>query len=91
MCQYYDVYCLLENEDVLGFIGTAEYEAHKIRRFPAKDLAVPIPENDAFLLKDPEVRADFEKRYTSTKALYYKGQSDFDALLDKIGKHLDTL
>ena len=42
MRHYYDVYCLLEHPEVIGFIGTESYHAHKAERFPAADLAIPI-------------------------------------------------
>jgi hypothetical protein len=29
MRHYYDVYCLLQDKDVLAFIGTPEYKSHK--------------------------------------------------------------
>jgi hypothetical protein len=91
MRQYYDVYCLLENKDVLNFIGTPEYEEHKQKRFPARDREISIAKNEAFLLTDPAIRADFKQRYASTKALYYKGQPEFESLLERIGQHLDKL
>jgi hypothetical protein len=91
MRQYYDVYCLLENEMVKNFIGTPEYEAHKIDRFPSKDLAIPIAENRAFLLDDADFRSSFSKRYEDTAALYYRGQPDFDLLLERIHDNLKNL
>lgn len=91
MRQYYDVFCLLENQEVLKFIGTAEYKAHKEKRFPGADLAIPIAENEAFLLKTPELRSDFKKRYTETAALYYNGQPDFEALLSRILEYSNIL
>jgi hypothetical protein len=91
MRQYYDVYCLLNDKEVLDFIGTEEYHAHKKKRFPAVDFEIPIAKNEAFLLTDAGVRADFKARYTTTKALYYKGQPDFDELLSRIGEHVGNL
>ena len=91
MRQYYDVYCLLEHPQVLGFIGTAEYTEHKEKRFPKKDFEIPIAENEAFLPKDFKVRASFKKRYESTKALYYDGQPDFDSILDRIRSFIEKL
>jgi len=91
MRQYYDVYCLLGNEEVRKFIGTAEYEAHKQKRFPKADLEIPISENEAFLLSEPEVWADFRKRYMETAPLYYNGQPDFEELLRRINSYLDRL
>lgn len=91
MRQYYDVYSLLNREYVLSFIGTPEYIAHKEERFPKPDLAIPINQNEAFLLTDPALRASFKKRYIDTAALYYNGQPDFDMLLKRIHQHIDKL
>jgi len=91
MRQYYDVYCLLGDDAVQKFIGTPEYLAHKQKRFPAADRAIPIKENDAFLLNDPLVKADFIKRYKETMPLYYNGQPDFDILLDRIKANINRL
>lgn len=91
MRQYYDVYCLLEHPDVIGFIGTAEYTAHKQKRFPHADLAIPISENEAFLLSSPALRADFARRYKATAALYYQGQPEFNSLLQRIAEHCQKL
>lgn len=91
MRQYYDVYCLLNDKEVLHFIGTEDYQAHKKKRFPAIDFEIPIAKNEAFLLTNAEVRADFKTRYNATKALYFKGQPDFDELLDRIGKYVNKL
>jgi hypothetical protein len=91
MRQYYDVYCLLGQEEVINFIGTQEYKDHKEKRFRAPDLKTPIAENQAFLLESPDLRADFRRRYEDTAALYYNGQPDFDELLSRIKEHLDRL
>lgn len=91
MRQYYDIYCLLENPDVLKFIGTEEYKQHKNVRFPKVDLETPIAENEAFLLSDPALRQSFKDRYLETKSLYYNGQTDFDEILDRIRQHLSNL
>lgn len=91
MRQYYDVYSLLANDLVLKFIGTEDYEAHKKRRFPKKDLETPIAENEAFKLSDPKLRDAFKKRYVSTKALYYTGQPDYDEVMKRIGGFLNKL
>lgn len=91
MRQYYDIYCLLGNEEVQKFIGTPEYEEHKKERFPKMDVDILIAENEAFLLSTPELRATFRKRYEDTAALYYKGQPDFDELLNRIKDYIDKL
>ncbi|MES2457849.1 MAG: nucleotidyl transferase AbiEii/AbiGii toxin family protein [Bacteroidota bacterium] len=91
MRQYYDVHCLLANEEVLNFIGTEAYHTHKARRFPKADYAIPIQENEAFLLGDKDLKASFVKRYKSTAALYYNGQPDFDEILERIQSKLAQL
>ena len=91
MRQYYDVYCLLESPFVQEFIGTPGYKTHKQERFPEADLGIPIWENEAFLLSDPIIRADFERRYKGTAALYYRGQPPFDVLLQRIHEFISRL
>lgn len=80
---YYDVYCLLEDESVRRFIDTPEYEEHKKARFPTADNKV-IAKNAAFLLDDAETLRRFERAYTRTQALYYRGQPPFDDILARI-------
>ncbi|MBE7172492.1 MAG: nucleotidyl transferase AbiEii/AbiGii toxin family protein [Williamsia sp.] len=91
MRQYYDVCSLLNDPLVQEFIGTEEYKVHKQERFPPADLVVPIAENEAFLLGAPELRAEFKKRYKETAALYYKGQPDFNELLNRLKEYVDRL
>lgn len=84
MRQYYDLYCLLDVPEVLEFIGTEAYFEHKKARFPRIDFEIPISKNEAFLLSNPEQRAEFEGRYRATDALYYKGQVEFNFLIERI-------
>lgn len=91
MRQYYDIYCLLENEEVKKFIGTPEYEAHKKERFPTVDLEIPIAENMAFLFSDTDLSFQFRKSYEAIAALYYKGQPDFNQVMDRIRINLKDL
>jgi hypothetical protein len=91
MRQYYDVYCLLDNEDVLSFIGTDAYTAHKEARFRGQEKNIVFTAAEAYLLRDPELREKFRIRYEATSALYYKGQPPFDDLLKRIGEHIDRL
>jgi len=91
MRQYYDVSRLLENGQVKKFIGTDEYQAHKKTRFPTQDFNIPIAENEAFLLSDPEMRDKFQKRYKATSSLYYDGQPEFSDILGTIQENLDRL
>jgi hypothetical protein len=91
MRQYYDVYNLLKQDEIVEFIGTNEYREHKVFWFPEADIMIPITENQAFLLEDNDTRADYKKRYASTSALYYSGQPDFDEMIEFIGTFLDML
>lgn len=87
---YYDIYCLLDQADVLAFLGTPAYQAHKQARFPKADNP-HIASNDAFLLRDPAVRTLYEAQYRATAALYYTGQVPFPAILDRIAETIDRL
>ena len=91
MRQYYDVYCLLGNEEVVKFIGTPEYLKHKEKRFPKVDFEVPIKENEAFILSSKEIRNAYESRYKKTAALYYQGQPTFEELILRINKYSEIL
>lgn len=91
MRQYYDVYSLLGHPMVQQFIGTQEYQAHKEERFPPKDYAIPIAENQAFRLEDQKLRTRFIERYKATAALYYKNQPPFEDVLATIATWLGKL
>jgi hypothetical protein len=91
MRQYYDVYCLLGSPEVIEFIGSEEYLAHKQKRFPTVDFEISISKNEAFLLSSPEIRADFTARYKTTAASYYQGQPPFDELIERIAKHIKKM
>lgn len=91
MRQYYDVYSLLARPEIIEFIGTPAYLAHKAARFSPADAEISVPENEAFLLSDSAIRADFAKRYRSTAALYYQGQPAFEDILARIHQYLPRL
>jgi hypothetical protein len=91
MRQYYDIYSLLDDKVVQGFIGTEAYSAHKEARFRGKEKGLALSECEAFILSDKVLRAQFEKRYQATSALYYGGQPPFDALIARIYEHLHRL
>ncbi len=91
MRQYYDVYCLLKDNNVQGFIGSEEYQKHKTIRFPSKDYQIPIAKNEAFLLNNSQLRERFNDRYKKTSKLYYNGQPEFNVLLTEIEKWIDKL
>lgn len=90
MRHYYDVYCLLQDKDVLAFIGTDEYKAHKERRFPKADNQ-NISENEAFVLSNEATFKIYETAYNSTSALYYKEQPDLNIILKVIKKISENL
>lgn len=87
---YYDIYCLLGNHDVLKFIGTHDYVAHKKKRF-GKDDELEIKKNEAFLLSDPKVHAQYKYEYEKTADLYYKGMIPFESILERIQQNIDKL
>ena len=87
---YYDVYCLLEMQEVQEFMNTPAYQARKQQRFRTGDELV-IANNPAFTLTDPAQRDLFVREYKKSSALYYQGQPDFDQLLERIGKHLNSM
>ena len=91
MRQYYDIYRLLDRKEVQTFIGTASYHQHKTKRFPAADRALPIAQNQAFLLDDPAIQEDYRRRYERTAAIYYRGQPPFGELLARIKTYIDRL
>ena len=88
---YYDVACLLKNDNVREFIGTEKYKQHKKKRFPAIDQKIPISEQESFLLKDEQIRKRYEQEYKKTNALYYQGQPSFDEILGTLSENLDKL
>ena len=91
MRHYYDIFCLLQDENVQKFIGTEAYERHKQRRFPRKDLEVPLNENEAFLLQDAKTRELYRKEYEKRPGLYYQGQPPFEDILAVIHENIDRL
>ena len=90
MRHYYDVYCLLQDKDVLAFIGTDEYKAHKERRFLKADNQ-NIAENDAFILSNEATFKIYEAAYNSTSALYYKEQPSLLEVLKLIRNYFKKL
>lgn len=84
---YYDVYCLLDLEEVKAFLGQPAYEERKKQRFRAGDELV-IARNLAFRLEDEAQRLVFATEYRRTAALYYQGQPDFGEMLARIHRHI---
>jgi len=87
---YYDVYCLLDLQEVQEFMKTPEYQERKQLRFRTGDELV-ISKNSAFIMCDPEQRELFAREYRKSSALYYQGQPDFDQILARIGMHLNSM
>ena len=88
---YYDVYCLLQEETVLSFIGTPAYQEHKKKRFRTGDNQT-IAMNEAFLLPAVATRFEYEKAYrTTSRTIYYKEQPDFGDILNRIQKYAHQL
>ena len=87
---YYDIYCLLDCEHVLRFIGSEDYINWKLKRFPKAD-NLCIAENEAFLLNNEEVRLLYKTEYEATRDLYYDGMIPFEEILSRIQEHIHKL
>jgi hypothetical protein len=88
MRQYYDVYCLLDNQAIQNFIGSAEYLSHKATRIKGTDSYTSLSEHPALILSDEEIRESFKKRYLATSKLYYKTQPAFEDVLARIALNM---
>lgn len=86
---YYDIYCLLELQEVQDFIGTEIYEEYKKERFRKYDTA--IKNCEGFSLSDDEERKVFEDNYLKSSSLYYKGQIPFVEILKRLESYLERL
>ena len=84
MRHYYDVYCLLRDDAVRVFAEADAFEAHRKKRFPKVDYEIPLSENQAFLLSDPEDFEALKKEYVGKRALYYRGQPGFEEVMNAI-------
>ncbi len=87
---YYDVYCLLELDEVQAFCGRLEYQERKKIRFRSGD-ELMIARNAAFRLEDKQQREEFESEFLKTSALYYQGQPTFEQILERIHQHILVL
>lgn len=87
---YYDVYCLLESSEIQEFMKTTVYQERKVERFRSGDELV-IAKNPAFVLSDSAQKNLFAREYRKSAALYYQGQPDFDHVLGRISKYLDSM
>ncbi len=87
---YYDIFCLLNRNEIIQLIGTEKYEGYKRQRFRNKD-EICIAKNEAFTLKDAEQFNKLKELYKKTTALYYAGQPELSEIIDTIKKHIDKL
>lgn len=88
---YYDLYCLIEIQEIQNFIGTPDYIKRKKERFPKADDPLTLNTNTAFLQLNPTDFALFKKNYELTSSLYYSGQIPLEVILKKIQDHLPKL
>ncbi len=87
---YYDVYCLLQLDEIQAFMKDPAYQERKKQRFRTGDELV-IASNPAFTLKDVDERKRFATEYRKTGSLYYQGQPDFEALLARIDENISSM
>jgi len=87
---YYDLYELLEHQQVQEFIGTEDYKSWKKQRFRAGDELI-ISLNEAFILSDPEVRKSYSQEYMKLDKLFYDSYPSFDEILQRISKNIHKL
>lgn len=85
MRHYYDLHKLLGLKEVLDFIRSEDYLAHKKSRFKDDGL------NQATLLNDVETYAEYEKRYNLSKTLYYKDKPSFAEIMAHLRKAHSSL
>lgn len=87
---YYDIYKLLNQQRILDFIGTKEYQSHKEKRFRTADEEV-ISKNEAFLISDKAIRALYAKEFEKRSAIYFEEQPSFKEVINKIKKYFSQL
>jgi hypothetical protein len=79
---YYDVYALLGNTEVLDFLGSDSYFAHKKKRFRSEERDLTV--NPAFNVTDEAVSAEYQAAYRSTRSLYYRERPTFEKIIERI-------
>jgi len=87
---YYDIYCLLDNQDVIDFIESDGYQKRKRQRFRKGD-NLCIAENEAFLLSSPETKNLYRAEHEKTVDLYYNEMVPFDTIMQRIKDSIDIL
>ena len=81
MRHYYDLFKLLELEEVLNFIGTHDYLEHKKSRFKQETL------NQAITLEDTVAFSKYADRYEKSKTLYYREKPSFHEIIERLRVH----
>ena len=87
---YYDIYRLLNDPIVQPFIGTAEYRKHKESRFRTAD-NLDISTNEAFLLRDAEVRQLYSDEFKRIRGLFSSEPPSLQEMLSRIQEHVNSL
>jgi len=87
---YYDIYQLLQQERVLKFIGSPEYQAHKLARFGKAD-EINLTKNPAFTLPDFNIREKYAERLERSSGLYFLGQPTMEEILSEISAIIEKL
>jgi hypothetical protein len=62
----------------------------KQERFPKSDISI-ISQNPAFIWSNESERNLFSSEYRKVSSLYFKGQPNFDDVLNKLSKYLKVL
>lgn len=86
----YDIFCLLQDKGIQGFISSPEYIVHKEKRFREADNQI-IAQNEAFVLSDLKTRALYEGEYQKSTTLYYREKPSFESILSLIREYSDRL
>lgn len=86
---YYDVYALLQNADVIAFLGTDSYFAHKEKRFRSEERNLAV--NPAFFMPDNVIFDEYEAAYNSTRSLYYRERPTFRQIIGRIREFASRL
>lgn len=86
---YYDLYQLIEREDVQNFIATPEYLDFKKEHFGREDNQVS--NSEAFKLSNSEDRKVFETEYRRSESLYFKGRPSLTEILTRFARDLNRL
>ncbi len=81
---YYDIYCLLDMDEIKNFVGTSGYIRRKKERFPKLDDPENLNTNLAFKIENTRDFETLNTSYRLTSNLYYNGQPSFQEIIEKI-------